>query len=207
MNTTRPGIALILSAPSGAGKTTLVKRLTGDFDRFAYSVSYTTRAPREGEQDGVDYHFVSMNRFEKLAGEGFFAEWARVHDNCYGTPMSSVVANLQQGRDVLFDIDVQGALSLKQWLAGAYVFILPPSRDALVERLTGRGKDSDEIVATRMHNAAGEIAMAREFDYLVVNDDLDTAYDQLRAVYLAQGQRRGVHVGLVDELLDQWKME
>ncbi|MFW5733649.1 MAG: guanylate kinase [Oceanidesulfovibrio sp.] len=207
MNITRPGIALILSAPSGAGKTTLVKRLTSEFNSFAYSVSYTTRQPREGEQHGVDYHFVSMERFEELAAQGFFAEWARVHGNCYGTPMSAVVANMQQGSDVLFDIDVQGALSLKRWLAGAYVFILPPSREALVERLAGRGKDSDDVVVTRMRNAAGEIAMAKEFDYLVVNDDLDTAYDQLRAVYMAQGQRRGVHVGLVDALLDQWKME
>ncbi|QJT10884.1 guanylate kinase [Oceanidesulfovibrio marinus] len=207
MNTPRPGIALILSAPSGAGKTTLVKRLTSEFDRFAYSISYTTRDPREGEKDGVDYHFVTMERFEALVAEGFFAEWARVHDNCYGTPMASVVANLQQGRDVLFDIDVQGALSLKRWLTGAYVFILPPSRAALLERLTGRGKDPDDVVATRMRNAEQEIAMAKEFDYYVVNDALDTAYDELRAVYLAQAQRRGAHVGLVDKLLEQWKTE
>ncbi len=205
MTLDRPGQALILSAPSGAGKTTLVKRLTAEFDSFAYSISYTTRMPREGEVDGLDYHFVSVQEFKNLRDRGFFAEWAEVHGNFYGTPLQSVVQNLAQGHDMLFDIDVQGALSLKRWLTGAYVFILPPSRATLLERLNARGKDPEAVVRTRMENALGEIRLADEFDYLLVNDDLETAYDQLRAIYLSQQLVRLRQPGLTRRLIEDFE--
>lgn len=182
----RHGIALVISAPSGAGKTTLIARLREEFPHFGYSISCTTRAPREGERDGVDYHFLSRARFEELREDGHFAEWAEVHGNLYGTPLAPVREMLRQGRDVLFDIDVQGARQLKQSLDEAvFVFILPPSLAELERRLRGRGLDSEETIARRLRNARAELREATWYDYLVVNDDVDTACDQLRAAYLA----------------------
>lgn len=182
----RSGVALVVCAPSGAGKTTLVKRLLNEFDRFAYSVSYTTRPPREGEVDGRDYHFVQREKFRSLAEEGFFAEWAEVHGNYYGTPLAAVRENLAAGRDVLFDVDVQGAKQLRAGSLGArFVFVLPPSRQILEQRLRGRGTDSDEVVQRRLANALGELREAHWFDAVVINDDLEVAYDELRSLYIS----------------------
>lgn len=182
----RQGIALVLSAPSGAGKTTLIRRLRAEFPGIGYSVSCTTRPPREGEVDGRDYVFLSRPAFEERRARGEFAEWAEVHGNLYGTPLAPVRDMLAQGRDALFDIDVQGAAQLKLNLAGAtFIFILPPSMAELERRLRLRGQDDEAVIARRLANARSELREAAWYDALVVNDDLDTAYDRLRAAYVA----------------------
>ena len=142
MGTQRAGVVLVLCAPSGTGKTTLVRRLREEFPQFAYSVSCTTRAPREGEVDGRDYHFLTHEEFVRRRDAGFFAEWAEVHGNFYGTPLAATLATIEAGQDLLFDIDVQGAAQLRTSLPqGTYVFILPPSRVELERRLRSRGTD------------------------------------------------------------------
>lgn len=203
--TDRLGLCLVISAPSGAGKSTLVARLRDEFPDFAYSVSCTTRGPRVGEQDGVHYHFLAREEFISRREAGYFAEWAEVHGNLYGTPKAPVRAHLAQGRDVLFDIDVQGALQVKDvFPQGLFVFILPPSRVELERRLRGRGTDAADVIARRLDNALGEMRQAGHFDYLIVNDDLDQAADELRAVYLAGRARRINRPGLLEGLLGQW---
>ncbi len=202
---TRRGVVLVLSAPSGAGKSTLVARLRQEFPDIAYSVSYTTRAPRGQEQDGRDYHFVDRERFLAMRQGGEFAEWAEVHGNFYGSAKAPVLDLLGRGRDVLFDIDVQGAAQLRKAFPEAVlVFILPPSLAELERRLRGRGTDAAEVIAKRLANARGEVAAAGDFDYLVVNDDLERACDELRAVYLAARLRPAQRPGLLDGLLAQW---
>jgi len=206
MTTNRLGLLFVVCAPSGAGKSTLLAALCREFPELSFSVSATTRAPRPGEVDGRDYHFMSVEEFSRLRDTGHFAEWAKVHGNFYGTPMRPVVDQLASGKDVLFDIDVAGADQLRQVFSdGAYVFILPPSRDELARRLSGRGTETPETLARRLANAAGEIAQAARFDYLVVNDDLETAIDRLRAVYLAERSRTRLMPGLVEELLAQFR--
>ncbi|MBU1611238.1 MAG: guanylate kinase [Proteobacteria bacterium] len=186
------GLILVLCAPSGTGKSTLVKRLLAEFPRFQFSVSCTTRKPRSGERDGVDYNFLSKETFLSMKEAGEFAEWAEVHGNFYGTPRGPVQDLLNQGKDVIFDIDVQGATQLRQsFPEGLYIFLLPPSRIELERRLRGRETDSEEAIARRLGNAAAELAEARHFDYWIVNDDLELAYDDLRAVYLA-GRKKPV---------------
>lgn len=205
MNSDRLGLALIITAPSGAGKSTLIKRLRAEFPRAGFSVSCTTRAPRAGEVDGVDYVFLDPAEFQARIARNHFAEWAQVHGNYYGTPRQGVLDKLARGEDVLFDIDVQGAKLLRANLGlGRTLFILPPSREELERRLSGRGTDSAETIARRMANAATEIAQAGWFDHLIVNDDLDRAYDRLRAVYLAEQARPALHPGLLEALLAQW---
>lgn len=200
----RLGIALVISAPSGAGKTTLVKRLTAEFPDFGYSVSCTTRAPRQGEQDGIDYHFLDHDEFVRQREAGAFAEWAEVHGSFYGTPLAPVRQMLDKGQDLLLDIDVQGAMQLKKTLPGAcFVFLLPPSLAELERRLRTRGLDSDETIRRRLDNAAGEISMAQEYDYMIVNDDLDLAYDALRSVYLAATMTARANPGLVRLVLGE----
>ena len=204
-STLRRGVALVICAPSGAGKTTLVKRLLAEFDTFAYSVSYTTRAPRAKEVDGLDYHFVNRERFEELASQGFFAEWANVHGNLYGTPLEAIQQHLQAGRDVLFDLDVQGARQLKDGeLPASFVFILPPSKQALTDRLHKRGTDSLEVISRRLENARAELDEAHWFDSLVVNDDLDLAYRELRCIYMAATCHYGARKGILQKMLENW---
>ncbi|WP_428567414.1 MAG: guanylate kinase [Solidesulfovibrio sp. DCME] len=202
----RLGLVFVVCAPSGTGKSTLVRRLCNEFDSLSFSVSATTRAPRPGEADGVDYHFLTRQTFLDWRGTGKLAEWAEVYGNFYGTPVEPVRQALAAGRDVLFDIDVQGAAQLRQSLgAGAYVFVLPPSRAELSRRLSGRGTDSPEVVAGRLAAAPKEIADAPLFDYWVENDDLEAAYADLRAVYMAERRRPRYHPQLLPELLHQWE--
>ena len=202
----RPGIALVLCAPSGAGKTTLSKRLLEEFPSFTFSVSCTTRFPRPGETDGKDYHFLTPEKFRKLRDAGYFAEWAEVHGNCYGTPLAATLATLASGRDLLFDIDVQGAAQLKKTLPQAYfIFILPPSRAILEERLRGRGSETEESLAKRMANAKAEIAEAPWFDAVIVNDCLDEAYADLRAAYRAAFLCPSRRPDLVTDLIKEWE--
>ena len=182
----REGIALVISAPSGAGKTTLIHRLCEEFPDFGYSVSCTTRQPRKGETDGKEYIFLSREEFERRRARDYFAEWAEVHGNLYGTPLAPVERMLKEGRDVIFDIDVQGSQQMKLSLSVAvFVFVLPPDMEELERRLRLRGLDDEEAIERRLARARMEMEQAGWYDALVVNDRLDTAYDALRAVYLA----------------------
>lgn len=184
----RRGLCLVLAAPSGAGKTTIARRLLAANADLALSVSVTTRAPRPGERDGIDYHFRDPAAFDALVAAGGMLEWARVLGrDCYGTPRAPVEAALAAGRDMLFDIDWQGYRSLRAALPGDVVgvFVLPPSRDALAARLAGRGGDSAAEIARRMARADAEIAHAGEFDHVIVNDDLETAVAAVAAVLAA----------------------
>lgn len=202
----RKGQCLVLSAPSGAGKSTLVARLRAEFPGFAYSISCTTRAPRQGEEDGVHYHFLTRDAFLAKRDAGFFAEWAEVHGNFYGTPKGPVEEMLGKGQDILFDIDVQGAMQLKRVFPQAlYVFILPPTREVLEQRLRGRGTDAEDVIAKRLKNALAELKEAANFDYLIINDDLEEAADELRAVYVAGRARALSRPGLLPGLLAQWE--
>ncbi len=181
----RRGLPLVICAPSGAGKSTLIGMLRKEFP-LEFSISCTTRAPREGEMDGRDYWFVQRDEFLRRRDEGFFAEWAEVHGNFYGTPLKPVQDTLAAGRDVLFDIDVQGAAQLALTLPEArFLFILPPSLAELERRLRTRGTDSEASIRTRLANARTEIAQSHWFDVIVVNGDLALAYDQLRSFYVA----------------------
>lgn len=199
----RLGVLFVICAPSGTGKTTLIQRLREEFPRFTFSVSCTTRAPRGQEVDGKDYHFISQEEFLRRREAGYFAEWASVHGNFYGTPLAPVLETLKAGQDVLFDIDVQGAAQLHLSLPrGQYVFLLPPSLSELERRLRGRGTDDEASIARRLSNAASEIHAAHWFDAWIVNDNLDQAYDQLRAVYLAATLHPANHPGLANSILE-----
>jgi guanylate kinase len=189
-----PGLLLVLSAPSGAGKTTLAHRLAAVEPDARFSVSATTRAPRGAERDGVDYHFVSRQRFDELVAAGALAEWAEVHGNRYGTLAATVEEALAQGRIALFDIDVQGGAQLQaRWPARAVmVFILPPSMAELERRLRSRSTDAEPVIARRLAAAREEIARgATRYDWLVVNDDLERALADLRAIVARERARLG----------------
>ncbi|MFP4070941.1 MAG: guanylate kinase [Desulfovibrionales bacterium] len=205
LKSSRKGIALVISAPSGTGKSTLVEMLRREFPGFAYSVSYTTRPPRNREADGREYHFVSRERFLELREQGHFAEWAEVHDNFYATPLQETRTILESGRDLLFDVDVQGACQLKNSLdRGVFIFLFPPSRHELEKRLLSRGSESSQSIQRRMANAREEIIQAPFFDYWIVNDQLEVAYDRLRAIYLAEDSRGSTHPEMVSQVLEGW---
>ncbi len=180
------GVVLVICAPSGSGKTTLIKRLRKEFPQFGFSVSYTTRERREGEEHGKDYNFVSIQEFKEKRNAGFFAEWAHVHSSFYGTPLKKTLDMVKNGQSIIFDVDVQGASQLRLNLPSAvYIFIMPPSMEELQKRLEDRKFNTEEQIKQRITNAAFELQEAHWFDYWVVNDDLDRAYDQLRAAYIA----------------------
>ncbi|MEK6201215.1 MAG: guanylate kinase [Desulfobulbaceae bacterium] len=185
------GKLFILSAPSGAGKTTVLKRVMADLPGLAFSVSHTTRLPRAGEEDGVDYHFVSRGQFEAMREQGVFLEWAEVHGNLYGTSRPAVLAQLESGLDVVLDIDVQGAAILRNSAAipAASLFIAPPSLQELERRLRGRGTDSEETILLRLKNAKVEMQAALDYEYLIVNARLELAIDTLRAIVIAERSR------------------
>lgn len=181
----------IISAPSGAGKTSLVKALVEKDPRVQVSVSHTTRAPRPGEVDGVNYNFIDVGIFNTMVSAGDFLEHARVFDNFYGTSRRWVEDKLAEGIDVILEIDWQGARGAREVFADAVtIFILPPSRQALEERLQGRGQDSAEIIARRMQDAVSEMSHYNEFDYVVVNDDFSVALDELLTILASQRLRR-----------------
>ena len=184
------GILFIVSAPSGAGKTSLLRELVPADERLVVSVSHATRAMRPGERDGQHYHFVSIEHFEQLVGEGAFLEHARVFDNYYGTSEAAVREPLAQGLDVVLEIDWQGARQVRRRFPQAVsIFIVPPSIAALRERLSGRGQDSAEIVERRMTDARSELSHYPEYDYLVINDDFATALAELRCLVTAERLR------------------
>jgi guanylate kinase len=180
------GILYTVSAPSGAGKTSLVRALLEREPALVLSISHTTRPRRDGERDGVDYYFVDESGFDRMVNEDAFLEHARVFDNRYGTSRRAVEQQLSAGRDVLLEIDWQGAQQVRERVPDAIpVFILPPSREALVERLQGRGLDSDAVIARRMAAAIDEMSHYNECDYLVVNDDFETALADLQSIVRA----------------------
>lgn len=186
----RYGMLVVISAPSGGGKSTLLGRLLKEVDNLRYSVSYTTRAPRPGEEDGVHYHFVSEADFERMRERGELLESAKVHGNYYGTGRRYVEEELAQGHDLILDIDVQGAEAVSTVLPDSVrIFIMPPGFDILSERLRGRASDSPETVERRLRNARGEVARFREFQYVVVNDDLETALRSLISIIRAERER------------------
>ena len=189
---------LIMSSPSGAGKTTITRELLKRDGNISMSVSATTRAPRPGEKDGEDYYFVSKEEFDRMVQSGEMLEHAKVFDNYYGTPRMPVETALSKGRDVLFDVDWQGARDLRQ-AAGAdqdSVFILPPSIEELDRRLHARAQDSDEVVAKRMAQATSEMSHWGEYDYIVVNVDVDESVAEVQAVLTAERLRRHRQAGL-----------
>jgi guanylate kinase len=184
------GTLFVVSAPSGAGKTSLVQTLLNDDPDLWLSVSYTTRAPRTGEVDGQHYHFVDHLRFEEMVAEGAFVEYARVFDNAYGTAEATLREALAAGDDLLLEIDWQGARQVrKRFPEAVTVFIVPPSLEALEVRLRGRAQDSDETIARRMAQARDELSHYGEYDYLVVNDDFEQALRQLRCLITAERLR------------------
>ncbi|GAB4541654.1 MAG: guanylate kinase [Parvularculaceae bacterium] len=194
----RRGLMFVLSSPSGAGKTTLSRRLLEKHDKLTLSVSATTRPMRPGERDGVDYHFVSREKFFEMRDAGEFLEHAEVFGNFYGTPRAPVMAALEAGNDILFDIDWQGARQLQE-SAGAdlvTVFILPPSKEELERRLYARAQDSPEEVARRMAKAGAEISHWAEYEYVFINYDLDDSERILDAILLAERMKRRRRTGL-----------
>lgn len=198
----RRGLMLVISSPSGAGKTTLARKLMNEFEDVVLSVSATTRAPRPNEVDGVDYHFRSETQFRDMIAKREFLEWAKVFDRYYGTPRADTVAQLEAGRDVLFDVDWQGADALHDQMPNdcVSVFVLPPSIEALEARLRARPGSDDEMVARRMRDAKAEILHWRRYDYCIVNDDLETAYEKLRRILLVERTKRLREHGLEDHV-------
>lgn len=197
---TRRGLMLVLSSPSGAGKTTISRELLKRELNLVMSVSATTRPPRPGEVDGRDYYFKSIAEFEAMAKRGEFLEHARVFDNFYGTPRAPVEATLAEGKDVLFDVDWQGTQKLKESARAdlASVFILPPSLADLEQRLHTRAQDSIEVVQRRMSRAAAEMSHWAEYDYIVVNVDLESSIARVQAILAAERLRRDRQSGLAE---------
>lgn len=195
----RRGLMLILSSPSGAGKTTISRKLLAHDGRIGMSVSVTTRPPRPGEVDGKDYFFVSQAEFDRMVEDGHFMEWAHVFGHSYGTPKAQIKAGLKDGRDFLFDIDWQGTQQLYQKAETdvVRVFLLPPSLDELRRRLTSRGTDSAEVIASRMARAQAEIGHWDGYDYVVVNDDIESCFDKVVQILAAERLRRARQTGLI----------
>lgn len=183
----RPGIVFIVSAPSGAGKTTLTREVLSIYPEMSLSVSCTTRVPRAGETPGKDYRFVSEAVFRRMLAAGDFAEWAEVHGSLYGTPRRVLERRLRGGQDILLDIDVQGARQIKEHFASAVsIFVLPPSLDELRRRLAGRGTDARKNIERRWKNAKHEIEEIQGYDYFIINRDVDESVKQLAAVVAAE---------------------
>ena len=191
MSSNYKGLLLVVSSPSGAGKTTLCRRLREEFPQLTFSVSYTTRAPRPGETHGVEYFFVDRDVFTEMVARDEFAEYALVHGNNYGTSAALVREALGRGTDLLFDIDFQGGRQLRRKFPTevVLVFILPPSLGELQRRLRARNTDAPEVIERRLRVAREELSHYGEYDYVIVNDDLDRAYDVLRGIYLSELHR------------------
>ncbi len=199
------GTLIIISSPSGGGKGTLIKEILPRVSDIGYSVSYTTRAMREGEVDGRDYHFVTREEFDRRIADGEFLEHAEVHGNCYGTSMDQVRNETEAGRDVILEIDVQGAEIVMQRFPDALsIFILPPSFEVLRERLAARGTESPESLALRLRNSWGEVEKFGLFKYVVINDEVESAARALETVILAERMRSIRQKARVQDILDSF---
>ena len=204
----RRGFMLVVSSPSGVGKTSLSRRLVADHPDLELSTSCTTRDPRPGEQDGREYHFIDRAAFDGMIDRGEFLEWADVHDNRYGSPVAPVMEALRNGHDILFDIDWQGALNIARFAPAetVLVYILPPSLAEMARRIRARAADTDEVIEGRLSRAKWEMSKWDEYGYVLVNDDFDRAYAELAHVYHAERLRRTRNEWLepfVKELLDE----
>lgn len=197
---TRRGLLIVLSSPSGAGKSTISRMLLESDTEISMSVSATTRPPRPNEIDGTHYHFVSDEEFERMVDEGEFAEWAYVFDHRYGSPKDPIKDALKVGRDILFDIDWQGTQQLRSAFGTELVriFILPPSMEELERRLRARGTDSEDVIEGRMRRAAGEIGHWAEYDYVLINDDMEQCLSEVRAIITAERMKRDRHPELIN---------
>ncbi len=181
----------VISAPSGTGKTTIVKRVLGEFPEMKFSVSYTTRPPRPGEKDGVEYHFVSRHVFQKMLRAGAFAEWTKLLGHYYGTSKAFLDECLAEDIDVILDIDTRGAEQIhKNYDEGVFIFILPPEIGDLKERLTRRGSESQEVIDLRIRNASKEIEKVENYDYVVINDQINGAVERIKAIMIAEKCKR-----------------
>ena len=198
---------VVLSAPSGAGKTTIARALVKEIEDVVFSVSATTRPARDHEVDGVDYHFLSEAEFRAMIEADELVEWAEVHGHLYGSSREALQAASEEGRFLVLDVDVQGAMQMRDRVPDAVlVFVLPPSVDALVERLTERGTEGKDNVTQRIENARGELEQASRFDYIVVNENLEQAIDEIRSIVLAEGRRTDRAIDLsnaIRQLQDQ----
>jgi len=196
----RRGLMLVLSSPSGAGKTTLSRMLLKADRAVELSVSVTTRPMRRGETDGRDYHFIDRDRFDAMVKAGDLLEWAEVFNHCYGTPRRPVERALRNGRDVLFDIDWQGTQQLREKARDdlVSVFILPPSAKELERRLKSRAQDSRDVIGSRMAKAAGEMSHWPEYDYVVVNRDIGEAFGEVKSILAAERRKRERQIGLTE---------
>jgi guanylate kinase len=200
----RRGLLVVLSSPSGAGKSTISRMLLDADPHITMSVSATTRPMRPGEVEGVDYHFVDDAEFQRMIQDGEFAEWAPVFDHHYGSPAAPIKAALREGQDVIFDIDWQGTQQLHAAMGEdlVRVFILPPSMAELERRLHERGTDSDEVIASRMQRAAAEISHWAEYDYVLINEDMDECLGEVRSILAAERLKRWRQAGLVSFVRD-----
>ena len=185
------GLLYIISAPSGTGKTTLLKRVMSYFPDIRFSVSYTTRPPRSDERDGEDYHFISPQQFQQMVEKGVFAEWAEVLGNRYGTTLDSIRESRSQGVDLILDIDSQGARQIgEHFNGGVFIFIFPPSLEALKQRLNARKVDGQEVIQFRVAQARDEMKQAQWYDYIIVNDRVEGAAEKLKSIIIAERCRR-----------------
>ncbi|WP_086240782.1 MULTISPECIES: guanylate kinase [Campylobacter] len=198
------GQILIISGPSGSGKSTLLSRLMAEFDNLYFSISSTTREPRAGEKNGVDYNFISTDEFKQGIEQGKFLEWANVHKNYYGTSLEPVEKALKDDKIVIFDIDVQGFhLAMKQYKELiTSVFITTKDRLELKKRLIKRGSDDEQTIENRLFNAATEIAHIGEYDYLIINDDLDSSYEKLKAIFISM--RSKTQSFIINDVIESW---
>lgn len=205
--TTR-GTLFVVSSPSGGGKGTIIEHVLECVENLSYSVSYTTRAPRLKEVDGREYFFVSRETFEEMVAAGEFLEWACVHGNLYGTAKNQILSETASGADIILEVDVQGAASVRQLLMDSVsIFILPPSYEVLRERLIARGTDSAEELAVRLRNAPEELRQYSVFDYVIINDEVKRAVNQLASIIYAERARCMRQEGLVREVIEKFKSE
>ena len=202
------GLLYVVSSPSGGGKGTIIRRVLEVVPDLSYSVSYTTRAPRNGEVNGREYFFVDRKQFEEMVAGGEFLEWANVHGNLYGTSKTQVATETSAGVDIILEVDVQGAASVRRLgLDSVSIFILPPSLDTLRQRLLLRGTDTPESLAVRLRNAPEELSQYSSFDYLILNDDVERAASQLAAIISAERARRSRQNTLVNDVISRFKTQ